>query len=136
MNVSCQHRQCHIDIQAMHLQAIDDRLHRRVSPAGFDEFWRLLFFFGHLAEFALSGQHHQVELPLQSDLVVLGMKAFVKAAQVEFRETLFGLGEADLVVGTVLDGRVCLAAASRGAANVVLGRQTARPSSSAKFVTC
>ena len=55
VNVASQHGQSHIaleainamvwaHIQAMHLQAIDGGLHRRVGPAGFDESGGLLFF--------------------------------------------------------------------------------------------
>ena len=55
VNIARQHRQGHValeavdavigaDVQAMHLQPIDCRLHRRMRTAGFDERLGVLFF--------------------------------------------------------------------------------------------
>jgi hypothetical protein len=54
---------------------------------------------------ALPGQDHPIKLLFQRDLVFLGMKAFVKAAHVEFGQSLLGLKNhllRDLIVTLLL----------------------------------
>jgi hypothetical protein len=42
-----------------------------MGSAGLDEFFGLFLLFGQFAQFALSGQHHQLKLPFDGFLVAV-----------------------------------------------------------------